>query len=69
MQTPVKLQSPYYFQVGTRFGKILHARLRMQGSALNADLYRKNIVESPSLHFPYMLLQEDNSQPISTNTL
>ena len=43
-----KLQSPYYFHVGSRFGKILHARLRMQCSALNADFYRKNIVESPS---------------------
>ena len=43
-----KLQSPYYFQVGSRFCQILHARLRMQRSALNADLYRKNIVESPS---------------------
>ena len=42
------LQSPYYFHVGSRFGQILHARLRMQCSALNADLYRKKIVESPS---------------------
>ena len=41
-----KLQSPYYFHVGSRFGQILHARLRMQCSALNADLYRKNIVET-----------------------
>ena len=43
-----KLKSPYYFHVGSRFGQILHDRLRMQCSALNADLYRKNIVESPS---------------------
>ena len=42
-----KLQSPYFY-VGSPFGQILHARLRMQCSALNADLYRKNIVESPS---------------------
>ena len=42
-----KLQSPYYFHVGSRFGQILHARLQKQCSALNADLYRKNIVESP----------------------
>ena len=43
-----KLQSPYYFHAGSRLGQILHARLRMQCSALHADLYRKNIVESPS---------------------
>ena len=43
-----KLQSTYHFQVGSRLGQILHARLRMQCPALHADLYRKNIVESPS---------------------
>ena len=43
-----KLQSPYYFHAGSRLGQILHARLRMQCSFLHADLYRKNIVESPS---------------------
>ena len=78
-----KLQSPYYFQVGSRFGQILHARLRMQCSALNADLYRKTLLKALpvstaevlkvhitfSLHVPYMLLQEDISQQISTNTL
>ena len=36
-----KLQSPYYFHVGSRLGQILHARLRMRCSALHADLYRK----------------------------
>ena len=39
---------PKYFNVRTRLGQILHARLRMQCSTLNADLYRKNIVNSPS---------------------
>ena len=43
-----KLQSPYYCHVGSHLCQILHARLRMQCSALHADLYRKNIVESPS---------------------
>ena len=76
------LQSPYYFHVGSRFGQILHDRLRMQCSVLNADLYCKNMVESPScqhcggfesayhisLHVPYMLLHEDISQTVSTNT-
>ena len=41
---------PKYYNSGTRQGQILHvhARLRMQCSSLNADLYRKNIVPSPS---------------------
>ena len=43
-----KLQFPYYFHVGSRLGQILHARLQMQCSAFHADLYCKNIVESPS---------------------
>ena len=42
-----KLQSPFYVHAGSRLGQILHARLRMQCSALHADLYCKNIVESP----------------------
>ena len=37
-----------YFNVGSRLGQVLQARLRMECSALNADLYRKNIVNSPS---------------------
>ena len=43
-----KLQSSYYFHVGSRLGQILHARLRMQYNALHADLHRKNIVGSSS---------------------
>ena len=39
---------PKYYNSGTRQGQIIHARLRMQCSSLNADLYRKNIVPSPS---------------------
>ena len=39
---------PKYFNAGTRMGQILHARLRMGCSSLNSDLYRKNIVQSPS---------------------
>lgn len=39
---------PRYYNIGTRIGQILHARLRMECSALNAHLYRKNIVPSPS---------------------
>ena len=39
---------PAYFNVGTRVGQVLHARLRMECSSLNSHLYRKNIVPSPS---------------------
>ena len=39
---------PEYYNAGTRIGQILHARLRMQCSSLNSDLYRKKIVSSPS---------------------
>ncbi|MCG7879605.1 MAG: reverse transcriptase family protein, partial [Candidatus Thiodiazotropha endolucinida] len=39
---------PKYFNAGSRIGQILHARLRMECSALNSHLYRKNIVPSPS---------------------
>ncbi|MCG7879157.1 MAG: reverse transcriptase domain-containing protein, partial [Candidatus Thiodiazotropha endolucinida] len=41
---------PPYFNAGARIGQILHARLRMGCSSLNSDLYRKNIVLSPSCH-------------------
>ena len=39
---------PKYYSAGSRKGQILHARLRMRCSSLNADLYRKNIIPSPS---------------------
>lgn len=39
---------PSYFSVGSRIGQILHARLRMECSSLNSDLYRKRIVSTPS---------------------
>ena len=39
---------PKYFNVGSRKGQILHARLRMECSSLNSHLFRKNIVPSPS---------------------
>ena len=39
---------PKYFNVGSRIGQILHARLRMECSSLNSHLYRKNIVPTPS---------------------
>ena len=42
------LKPPKYFNCGSRIGQIMHARLRMECSSLNAHLYRKNIVPSPS---------------------
>ena len=39
---------PRYFNCDTRMGQILHARLRLDCSSLNAHLYRKNIIDSPS---------------------
>ena len=39
---------PNYFNVGSRLGQVLQARHRMECSALHADSYRKNIVNSPS---------------------
>ena len=37
-----------YHDTGSRLGQILHARLRMECSSLNAHHYRKNIVPSPT---------------------
>ena len=39
---------PKYLKVGTRIDQILQARLRMECSSLNAHLYSKNIVPTPS---------------------
>ena len=36
-----------FYNVGTRKGHVLHARLRLECNSLNADLYRKHIVNSP----------------------
>ena len=36
---------PRYFNCSTRMGQILHARLRLDCSSLNAHLYRKNIID------------------------
>jgi hypothetical protein len=39
---------PAHYYVGCRLGRILHARLRMKCSALNAHLFIRNLVESPN---------------------
>jgi hypothetical protein len=35
---------PHFVYVGSRLGQIFHARIHMGCSALNSDLFRKNIV-------------------------
>ena len=39
--------NPHFFYVGSRLGQIFHARIHMGCSALNSDLFLKNIVNSP----------------------
>ena len=41
-------KKPLYYYTGTRIGQIMHCRLRMQCSSLNAHLFSKNIIESPN---------------------
>ena len=49
LQAPTKPTK--YFSADTNIGKIIHARFRMQCSALNSYLNRKNIVSSHSCQF------------------
>ena len=42
-----KSSPPNYYNVGTRQSQILHCRLRTGCSSLNADLFSKNVVDSP----------------------
>jgi hypothetical protein len=42
--------NPTFVYVGSRLGQIFHARIRMGCSALNSDLFRKNIVNSRIVH-------------------
>ena len=43
------LKAPHkYYNAGSRKAQILQARLRLECSSLNSDLYRKHIVPSPS---------------------
>lgn len=39
---------PNYYYSGTRLGQILHARLRLNSSSLNYDLFIRNLVDSPN---------------------
>ena len=39
---------PKYYNTGTRIGQLLHTRIRLECSSLNAHLYRKNIVPEPT---------------------
>lgn len=42
-----KIKKPIYYNLGTRLGQILHARLRMAASSLNEHLFLKNIIANP----------------------
>ena len=42
---------PKFYNVVSRKGQIIQARLRMECSSLNSDLYRKNVVPNPSCQF------------------
>ena len=37
-----------YYNIGSRSGQVLHARLRMDSSSLNEHLYRRGLVASPN---------------------
>ncbi|MEW8185640.1 MAG: reverse transcriptase family protein [Candidatus Thiodiazotropha endolucinida] len=39
--------SPSFYNAGSRLGQVLHTRLRLECSSLNAHLYSRNLVESP----------------------
>ncbi|MES9883011.1 MAG: reverse transcriptase family protein [Sedimenticola sp.] len=45
---PTIHQVPTYYYAGPRYLQVIHTRLRMKCSALNFDLFRKNIIESPN---------------------
>ncbi len=50
-KTKIKINTgkvPSYYYNGSRYLQVIHTRLRTKCSALNHDLYRKNIVESPN---------------------
>lgn len=40
-------KSPKYYYSGSRYGHVLHTRLRLGCSSLNYDLFRKSITDSP----------------------
>jgi hypothetical protein len=42
-----KTKASPLFNVGSRIGQILHARLRLDCSSLNFDLHKKSIIQSP----------------------
>ena len=44
---PTILKTPKHYYYGNRKLQMLHARLRTNCSALNADLFHKNIIDSP----------------------
>ena len=56
-----KVSPPPYYYIGSRKVQILHSKLRLECSALNEHLFRKNLVDSPrcscgSIETPYHYL-------------
>ena len=42
------IKRPSYYDIGSRQGQVLHARLRMESSSLNSHLFTRNIAENPN---------------------
>ena len=56
-----KVSPPRYYYIGSRKAQILHSKLRLECSALNEHLFRKNLIDSPrcscgSIETPYHYL-------------
>ena len=74
--------NPVHFNTGSRFGQILHTRLRLECGALNNDLYPRNLIVFPFVsvaklklrpitffNVKYLMTADDNTYQISFPTL
>ena len=66
MITPLTQKPPTYFEIGDRKEQISHCRLRLGNANLNANLYSKNLADTPNCtcgqieHTTHYLLQCQN---------
>ena len=44
----INKKRPSYYYIGSRLSQVLHARLRMDSSSLNAHLFLRNLVDNPN---------------------
>ena len=44
----INKKPPSYYYIGSRLAQVLHARLRMDSSSLNAHLFLRNLVDNPN---------------------